>query len=236
MPTKLNAMLSSSSYTLKPAQRTAMIVGVVFALGWPLLLAAITPSQNLRNVGQDIVVLVAEWMAVAVLFAIVTFWERRPFFPTVGLIAPRRLDVIIVGLLALAVLAYSTFLATHHVSISRTQDRFLDQIVGLPLALRAALVFTAGVCEEILFRGYAIERLKALTGNVWIAALASTVLFTLAHTPRYGLSGGLLGVALIGAVLSAIYAWRGNLTVCITLHWFIDGLQLLLLPALVSLH
>ncbi len=105
----------------------------------------------------------------------------------------------------------------------------------MPLGLRIALVFTAGICEEMLFRGYAIERLKVLTGNIWVAGLVGTVFFTLGHLPRYGFSGGLFGVALIGAILSSIYIWRRSLTACIALHWFVDGVSMLIVPAFVTL-
>jgi membrane protease YdiL (CAAX protease family) len=214
--------------------RPATIAGLALALGWPLVLAAFVPHQNLAHVNQDVTVIVAECVSVLVLAAIVVFWERLPLFSTVGLTRPRPVDWIFVVGLVLVAVAAAAILAHNHVTVS-SKGSILGQVVAVPLALRIALVLTAGVCEEILFRGYAIERLRALTGNVWIAALVGTVLFTLAHVPRYGLTQGLAGVFVVGAILSAIYVWRRNLLACIVLHWFVDGFSLLLLPALVTI-
>jgi uncharacterized protein len=210
-----------------------MIVGVIFATCWPLLLAAFMPNQNLANLHQDTIVLAAEWTSVVVLYAIVVRLERRPFFETVGLSAARRADWMLVGFFALAAVVACVILAMRHPA--GKIDPLVAQAYATPLAMRVALVFTAGICEEILFRGYAIERLKILTGNVWIAAAIAVVLFTLAHIPRYGLSSGLIGVAAIAVLLSLIYLWRRNIAGCIALHWLIDGFALLILPAFVTL-
>lgn len=46
-------------------------------------------------------------------------------------------------------------------------------------------VFTAGITEEILFRGYALERLEGLTKNRWVSGLVSLAFFC--EHPRRGL-------------------------------------------------
>jgi membrane protease YdiL (CAAX protease family) len=48
------------------------------------------------------------------------------------------------------------------------------------------LVVTAGVFEETLYRGYALERLSSLWGSQWLAATATLALFTLMHAPAVG--------------------------------------------------
>lgn len=215
--------------------RWAMVVGLVFALGWPLAFAAIIPNQNLHDLRQDGIVLAAEWISVLVLYAIVTGLERRPFFATVGWRVPGLWDWIIIAFLALLATAICLVLAKQHPTMP-LRGSILAQIYGVPIALRAAMVFTAGICEETLFRGYSIERLKLLTGSIWLGGLIATVLFALAHTPRYGFSTGLLGVAAIGAALALLYIWRRNIWPCVALHWFIDGLSLLIIPAFVTLR
>lgn len=42
-------------------------------------------------------------------------------------------------------------------------------------------VLTAGITEEILFRGYPLERLQEVTGNKWISGLVSLVFFVAVH-------------------------------------------------------
>jgi uncharacterized protein len=210
-----------------------MVVGLAFAMGWPLVLAAISPNQNLRDLRQDGIVLAAEWISLLVLYAIVTGLERQPFFATVGWRAPRPRDWIIIAWLAILAAALCVILAKQHATMP-VRGSILAQVYGVPIALRAAMVFTAGICEETLFRGYAIERLKLLAGNIWLAGLIATVLFTLAHIPRYGLSMGLVGVGGIAVALALLYIWRRNIWPCVALHWFVDGISLLIIPAFVT--
>jgi membrane protease YdiL (CAAX protease family) len=93
------------------------------------------------------------------------------------------------------------------------------------------LVVTAGVFEELAFRGYALERLSELTGRRWLAALASWAAFTLCHGPSFGFAH-LLPVAFVGALVTALYLWQRDLVVNIVAHAAFDGIGLLLVPAL----
>jgi len=83
----------------------------------------------------------------------------------------------------------------------------------------------APVFEEILFRGYVHQALRAYHG--WIAAgLISAVLFAVAHWPGWlymqGLHSGLIAqtvsVAIIGFVLSAVFETGKSLWPCIIVH------------------
>jgi membrane protease YdiL (CAAX protease family) len=150
------------------------IAGLVFVFGFWLLFSALFPNQNLQNIWQDAIVVVAEWFTVIVLFAIVVLWERLSFLSSVGLTLPARADWMLVGFFVLLAIAAFTFLAARHVTIS-VKGTMGAQLVGLPLWIRVSAVFSAGVCEEILFRGYAIERLKSLTGNIWIGGLIGAI-------------------------------------------------------------
>jgi membrane protease YdiL (CAAX protease family) len=172
-----------ASAAAQPLRRWAMILGVIFALGWPLVLGIFIPHGNLHDVRQDGFVLAAEWISVLVLFAIVTGWERQPFFSTSGWRAPKRTDWMLIAFFAFVAAALCVVIARHHNAVG-VRGTILTQVYGVPLAMRAALVFTAGICEETLFRGYAIERLKLLTGNIWLGGLIATILFALAHWRR----------------------------------------------------
>jgi membrane protease YdiL (CAAX protease family) len=211
------------------------IVGLIFALGWPLVLAALVPNQNLANQRQDILVLFCEWVSVGILFAIVAGWERLPFLSSVGFRPLQRTDWIFIAVLVGITVVMAGVLAAIRPALSGTNAAQLRQVVSAPLGLRVALVLTAGICEEILFRGYALERLQLFTKNIWIAGLVGTILFTLAHSPRYGFKPDLIGVFAISAILSIVYIWRRNIAGCIVLHWLIDGFGLLLVPAFATI-
>ena len=211
-------------------RKLPIIVGLIFALGWPIVLATLVPNQNLVNKGQDLLILFCEWGSVAMLFAIVAGWERVSFLSSASLRPLQRTDWIFLAVLVVITAAMARILATMHPVLSGINATQLRQAVSAPFALRVALVLTAGICEEILFRGYALERLQLFTRNIWLAGLAATILFTLAHVPRYGFHSDLIGVFAISAILSTVYIWRRNIAGCIALHWLIDGFGLLLVP------
>lgn len=62
----------------------------------------------------------------------------------------------------------------------------------------AALAVTAGVCEEFLYRGFAIAALSRAGLAPWAVVVVSSVLFGLAHT--YQGRTGVAGTALMGLV------------------------------------
>ena len=108
------------------------------------------------------------------------------------------------------------------------------QLLLIPLGLRVFTFMTAGFCEELFFRAYAIERLRALTGNLWSGCIVAVVVFTLGHVPRYGFTTQLLDVFLIAIALTALYAYRRNFWVCATMHAAIDAVGLILAPLLAA--
>jgi len=215
--------------------RLPTIVGLVVALAWPLLFVLVPGQmhQDVTNARQDEQILALEWCMTAVVAIIVIYWERLPFFASVGLRRPSWRDVLAVAIALAAIIAVIAAVAfvLHGGATFSVADP--AKVKNLPLGLRIGLVFTAGICEEILFRGYAIERFTALTGKLWLGGFAAIVLFTLGHVARYGLSVGLLGVAIIAIFLTLIYVRRRNLWPCIATHWIIDGLPLLVAPQFV---
>jgi CAAX protease family protein len=64
-----------------------------------------------------------------------------------------------------------------------------------------ALAITAGVCEEFLYRGFALAAFARAGLPVWCAVLLSSALFGLAHL--YQGRGGLVGTMILGTLLGA---------------------------------
>ena len=65
------------------------------------------------------------------------------------------------------------------------------------LPVTAFVILRAGIAEEIFYRGYAIERLKSLTGNAWVAGLVPLVTFAAAHYRQD--MGGMIAAFALGA-------------------------------------
>jgi membrane protease YdiL (CAAX protease family) len=87
-------------------------------------------------------------------------------------------------------------------------------------------VLRAGVSEEVLFRGYPIERLQEWSGSRALAAIVPLIAFTLAHVGPWGWSH-LLVAAFGGAMLTVLYLWRRNLWASMLAHCLIDGVAVL---------
>lgn len=82
-----------------------------------------------------------------------------------------------------------------------------------------ALSVTAGICEEVLYRGYLIWYLAGFVG-VWPAAVAAGILFGLLHSYQ-GLSGTLRTGAL-GVAMGLLYVASGSLLWPVILHAAVD--------------
>jgi membrane protease YdiL (CAAX protease family) len=98
----------------------------------------------------------------------------------------------------------------------------IDQLTAAPGWWLAISVVRAGVSEEVLFRGYPIERLQELTGSRLPAFGLPLIAFTLAHVGPWGWTH-LIVAGFGGAMLTGLYVWRRNLWVSICAHCLIDG-------------
>jgi membrane protease YdiL (CAAX protease family) len=93
----------------------------------------------------------------------------------------------------------------------------------------AAVSITAGVCEEVLYRGFLIRYLCDFPWHAGLlAALGiSSIAFGMAH--GYQGLAGILGTALLGAFMALIFVVTGSLWLPIALHAIIDLRVLFLL-------
>jgi membrane protease YdiL (CAAX protease family) len=87
---------------------------------------------------------------------------------------------------------------------------------------------TAGVCEEIVFRGLLIAVGVSLGLPLYAAAALSLVVFTLAHL--YQGVKDMMFVGLLGFALTYLYLSTGSLVLPIVVHILVDLRALLLTP------
>jgi membrane protease YdiL (CAAX protease family) len=90
----------------------------------------------------------------------------------------------------------------------------------LPLWLITAIVFRAGVVEELFYRGYAIERLQLTgLGRFWSVAIPLAI-FSLGHW-----SGGAANILIAfaaGMILTGFFLWRRDLAANMIGHGVVD--------------
>jgi membrane protease YdiL (CAAX protease family) len=97
----------------------------------------------------------------------------------------------------------------------------LVPVTGRERLLWAAVAISAGVCEEVVFRGWLLSTLHGSVGLAGMALLlVAAALFGLAHTYQ-GITG-VIATALAGLFFCVLYVTTGSLLVPILLHCLID--------------
>ena len=99
----------------------------------------------------------------------------------------------------------------------------LDAIVPRTPAEETAfgyLSFTAGVCEEILYRGLLMAALSAVIG-IWPAVVVSSVIFGLGHAYQGGT--GVVKTGLVGVVMALLTVFSGTIWIAALLHVVVDA-------------
>jgi uncharacterized protein len=192
-------------------------IGVVLAVG-----CACLPFATWEHEFDHLVLYeLTWWLLVAAVLAYVRLVERRPL-ASIGFTSPHARGIalaVAAGIAMLAVLA-----AIYAVGPAETDK--LATLTATPLWWRLISVVRAAVGEEVVFRGYAIERLSELTGRRWLAAFVSCAIFALAHVSTWGWSH-LIVAGAGGAMLTALYLWRRNLWINIVAHAIVDAVAVL---------
>ncbi len=91
---------------------------------------------------------------------------------------------------------------------TRTERRLFDMVS-----------ITAGVCEEILYRGLLLATLVSLVGT-WPAVAITSLIFGLGHAYQ-GISG-IAKTGLVGLALALLTVFSGSLFTAIVLHAVVD--------------
>jgi membrane protease YdiL (CAAX protease family) len=95
----------------------------------------------------------------------------------------------------------------------------------LPQTLLEILIWigasiTAGVCEELAFRGFLQRQLHALSGNIGVAVLGQGLVFGLFHAYQ-GWTNTIV-ICVLGVLFGVLAAWRGNLRANVIAHAWSD--------------
>ncbi len=91
---------------------------------------------------------------------------------------------------------------------------FLEVVVWIATAI------TAGICEEMAFRGYLLRQFHALTGNIAWAIPLQGLVFGVAH----GYQGwrNVVVISVLGVLFGVLAAWRKNLRANMISHAWTD--------------
>lgn len=213
---------------MPPAARSWTYAGLAIALlGTPAVvilfkLAGFTRADFGATVVRELIILAL----VAILFWIIRSREKLPL-SSIGL---RRQKIVPTLLWSLAAMLMF--------GVGIAACLIVFPLVGLsygsssgpavPLGVSLLLYARAGIAEEVFYRGYAIERIEALTSNRAIAAGVPLLIFAGGHFSQ-GIAGILITLV-IGAIATAIYLWKRNLVILILAHFMVDFIPNVLLP------
>ena len=202
--------------------RIVILIGLVLALVVPLF-GLSRSAEHLPGIPPLLGREGFWWALIALVLLYALIVERKPL-SSIGLRRPTwktfafGIGTAVFTLLAVGLTIQFIFSALH---LTQNQEA-LKQIAGLPLWYKVLLVTRAAVGEELLFRGYGIERIEELTGSKLLAGLVTLVLFTFGHLSYWG-AAQLIVAGLAGLVLTILYLWRRDLGANIVAHWVIDG-------------
>jgi len=181
------------------------------------------PDARVRHYNQ---IAVWEWASVAV-FLCWWFWAGRQAAP-LGLVPDPygwQWLAVAVGFVLSAVLVLQTVSVTKKPELladMRSKLGDLEHMVPTNQREQRAftrLSITAGICEEILYRGFVLAILAGAIGT-WPAVLVSSVIFGLAHI--YQGPRGVVKTATVGLVLALLTVFSGSLFTAIIVHVIMD--------------
>ncbi len=167
-----------------------------------------------------------QWLAAGV--AAWRAWAHGFSARQLGLVSDRVFVVGASALLGAAVLASLQWINLRRMGrMSETMrgrlqalaQRILPQSSGERIPF-FALAITAGICEEFLYRGFAMAAISRAGLPSWSTVVLSSVLFGLAHL--YQGRGGLLGTMILGLLFGVTRITLGNLLPVVVWHIAID--------------
>lgn len=153
-----------------------------------------------------------------------------------GLALPSDDGWLMTGVVVLS-LAVSTYVALRVPATGRNMQRQLERARALlptntgERRLFALLAVTAGICEELLYRGFLGWYLTTVVPGVslLLVGILSGVIFGLAHA--YQGKGGALATGAFGAALYGVYWFSSSLLPAMLAHALSDLRAILLAPA-----
>ncbi|WP_049927895.1 CPBP family intramembrane glutamic endopeptidase [Halopiger goleimassiliensis] len=197
---------------------------LVVALG---ALPALSYASEALEFSQPLA-MALQWLVLAAVLAVALGVEGLSP-PSIGFRRPAWIDLgYLLGTAAVALLIY---VATDPLvrALGLPLEAGTSGLEELPSPLVGlAAAITTGVVEELLYRGYAIERLLAFTDSPLTAGGLTWIAFTLVHAVVWPL-GNLVQTAAVAALFVVVYLRRRTLVPVVGAHvliWLLPVLAL----------
>jgi membrane protease YdiL (CAAX protease family) len=170
------------------------------------------------------------WGFLVVLYMYTLKTEQLPFllWPEKGYSFLIYVALILITLLALFFGAGITGAILKLAGLFKYSDK-MDMIISVFKTNYPLLVFTAltaGIVEELIFRGYLVPRLELLFGKPYIAVIVSSFIFGLGHL-SYGTVANIAAPLVIGVIFAIHYQNYRNIKVLVACHFLYDLIVIL---------
>jgi len=220
-----------AAITVEPV-RLSHIVGLFIALVlttviWlPQVASSLLPDNLVwRNVASQAL----DWAFALTLICIVLFWERK----SLASLGFKDLNSTVLfaglglgGFLMVGIFAWSlivpALIGDRDPSAGATAN---DLPPGFYVWFAPFALITASFAEEIIYRGYAMERLLRIGVGPVTTVVVTQIAFALYHL-KDGMSS-VLFVATIGSLFALYYIWTRNLWITIIGHFFVDAMAII---------
>lgn len=194
---------------------------------WLQLQQLVAEGEELNRVALYIQTIVAQWMALVLLIALWWFQDRPLAWLGVhGTFGPGFWYAAGLGALALLILGIIAFrVRAASVAVKRAKREKLGDLVPIlpqndrDLRFFYGLSLTAGVVEELIYRGFVLWLLSQWM-PLWAAVLLSCVGFGLAHS--YQGRRGMLRTGLMGLVFAVLFVASGSIWLPMLFHAVFD--------------
>jgi membrane protease YdiL (CAAX protease family) len=183
----------------------------------------VEPAERLSLYGSTIAF---QWLATAV--AAWRAWAHGFTAAQLGLAMPELLTVTVIAVFGAAVIVTLQWLNLRRMGRSVSPLRRPLQALAeriLPQSMRElvpffALSVTAGLCEEFLYRGFAMAALSRTGLPIGVVILLSSVIFGLAHL--YQGRAGFVSTTVLGLLFGVSRAALGSLVPAVVWHMGVD--------------
>jgi uncharacterized protein len=168
-----------------------------------------------------------QWLAAAL--TVWRAWARGLTLEELGLVIHGRGRIVLAAIVGAATLGGLQWLNLRRIGRSSGKARSFMQALAEKILPQAkaellpflALALTAGICEEFLYRGFAMAALTRAGLPAWAVVLLSSVLFAMAHL--YQGRAGIVSTLVIGTVFGTARIAYDGVAPVIVWHSTVDA-------------
>jgi membrane protease YdiL (CAAX protease family) len=175
-----------------------------------------TPARKRARYARTMLIL---WTMTALAYYALQLHGQTP--ADVGLRPPQSILWYAVGPLIVAALLAMSGAGRGDISIDYARNiRPVIPSDAVDWCWFVAVAATAAICEEFLYRGYALTQIAMLTQSVVVGVVLSSIAFGLGHAYQGRI--GIAGTAITGLLYSLLFLASGSLVPCVLAHFMQD--------------